>query len=225
MRRSSRCLICDRAAKPDGPLCAACEASFQGIDGTLCPRCSRRVGACRCAQSSLYFSRCVVLSYYEGAAKQFVLELKGRGHDRAADLLAFYLARHLQRQAQYRDIDLVLWVPKFLGDYLKNGINASQMLALRTAKRLGLPCKGRVLVKKRKTRKQTRLTYAQREENLRDAFAVLRPGEVKHKRILLVDDVITTGSTMSECARTLYFAGAKEVLGAAVCATKIRARG
>jgi len=80
----------------------------------------------------------------------------------------------------------------------------------------GIQLEATLLIRTRETTSQTGLTRAQRRANLRGAFAVQRPEKLRGRRILLVDDVMTTGSTASECARVLLRGGAKEVFVATV---------
>jgi ComF family protein len=104
-------------------------------------------------------------------------------------------------------------VPLHKSRYRERGFNQSEIVADGISKITGLSVLKNVLKRKKNTKDQTNLSREQREENVRDAFVVSCPEMTKGKNVILVDDVITTGATLSECARMLKQAGAEKVLG------------
>ena len=108
--------------------------------------------------------------------------------------------------------DTVIPVPLHWLRYWKRGYNQSEVLARGLAARLQLPCRTGWLRRIRNTPKQTAQTPAARRENVRGAFRTGRSADLSGRTILLVDDVLTTGSTCSEAARALRDAGAKNVM-------------
>jgi len=115
-------------------------------------------------------------------------------------------------------VDAVTWVPVSLRRKLSRGYDQSQLVAKAVASELALPCLG-FLRKIRNTPPQSGLaSAAQRRANVLGAYKVLQTPCLRDKRILLIDDVITTGATASECARMLLSAGASEVFLAAMAA-------
>ena len=112
--------------------------------------------------------------------------------------------------------DSITWVPVSARRLRKRGYDQSRLLAEKLAQRTGLPCEA-LLKKVRHTRPQS-LTgdYSKRKANAKDAYRCTAPELAKGKRILLVDDIVTSGATLSECARMLRAAGAAEVFAAAV---------
>jgi len=95
----------------------------------------------------------------------------------------------------------------------RRGYNQSEEIAKELSKQLGIPLVLNNLLKARTTQPQVELLGNERESNLKDAFITKNPAEIKDKKILLIDDVYTTGSTMEECTKVLRGAGAKEVWG------------
>ncbi len=138
-----------------------------------------RKGTCRCETTSLYFSSCVIVGYYEKAIKRAVVRLKGKAHDDIADFLSERLYERVKEDPRYAQIDMVLFVPKFITDYLKNGINASSMLARRFSDKMKAPMESHILVKVKKTRKQVGLSYSNRVDNIKGAFFHPSPGQDK----------------------------------------------
>ncbi len=108
-------------------------------------------------------------------------------------------------------IDMLMPVPLHTDRLREREFNQSLLLADRLNRGLGLPLSYHNLVRLRSTQAQTELSRKARLKNLRRAFGVLRQGEVVGKRVLLVDDVFTTGTTVNECAKVLRRAGAADV--------------
>ena len=118
-----------------------------------------------------------------------------------------------------QDIDMLSWVPISSARKLKRGYDQSELICRTVGKELGIPVT-QVLKKIRHTKPQSGLQGAAlRRANIVGAYKVLQPQELVGKRILLIDDVVTTGSTISECAKVLLIAGAKEIHFAAVAAS------
>jgi ComF family protein len=109
------------------------------------------------------------------------------------------------------DYDVIIPVPLHIGRLRWRGFNQAAMLAGAVARRMDRPLDLRTLVRVRETPAQTRQNRVERIRNLKRAFAVRRPARIASRRILLIDDVMTTGATADECARTLLAAGARRV--------------
>jgi len=116
-----------------------------------------------------------------------------------------------RKEGLVKEQDLLTSVPLHWRRRLRRGFDQAGLLAQRLSRFLQIPLSDRNLRRIRATASQTGLSESKRRENVRGAFRVRRPDEVEGKRVLLVDDVMTTGATASECARTLLSAGAKDV--------------
>ncbi len=116
------------------------------------------------------------------------------------------------------EIDLITYVPMHKKDIGKRGYNQSGIAARKISKILGFPCRENALYKTMKTKKQADLSKNSREKNLNGAF-LANEHIVKGMRILLIDDIITTGSTLGECKKTLIAAGAAKVETAVIAHT------
>jgi len=121
------------------------------------------------------------------------------------------LSKVARKAGLVEEQDLLTSVPLHWRRRLRRGFDQADLLGQRLSRFLQIPLSERNLRRIRATASQTGLSESKRRENVRGAFGVRRPDEVKGKRVLLVDDVMTTGATASECARTLISAGAKEV--------------
>ena len=111
---------------------------------------------------------------------------------------------------------LVIPIPAHLSRKNDRGYNQAELLAEKLAEKIQLPFNSEVLTKSRNTKSQTSLPSQDRIFNVKNSFIVTNPEIVKNKKIILVDDIVTTGATLSEAARVLKEAGAEEVIGLVV---------
>jgi ComF family protein len=145
---------------------------------------------------------------FEGAVREAIHTLKYNRRTRVAIPLGDLLARYLESHPLA--FDAIVPVPLHPDRERQRGFNQAAVLAARLAERTGVPLIDRDLVRVRATSQQADLTRAQRRENVRDAF-VWRGATPPAARILLIDDVLTTGATVEAAARTLSLAGAQFV--------------
>ncbi len=218
------CQECLDAIGPiTGGVCTVCgERMFSpyAVDGTAG---GARCGLCRRAHP--LFVRAAAYGSYESGLRELIHLLKYGGVRPAANVLGRMLAEAIATLESEFSADAVVVVPVPLHrtKLRQRGFNQAELIARaamkikRPANRLRL-CVG-VLERKRETASQIGLTSHQRRENLRGAFGVAHPEAVKGGEVLVVDDVYTTGATVSECARVLLRAGATKVGVATVART------
>ena len=108
-----------------------------------------------------------------------------------------------------KNADLIIPVPLFWWKRLRRGYNQASLLSMITSKETGIRAKN-ILKRVKNTKTQTRLSESEREKNVTNAFAVCTNG-IRNKKVMLIDDVLTTGATLNECARVLKEHGAAEV--------------
>lgn len=119
-------------------------------------------------------------------------------------------------QLQSWQCDLLVPIPLFHSRISERGYNQSLVIARGISKISGIPVKNNIIKRKRFTNTQTNLSLHERKLNISNAFSVVKSSIIKQKRIVLVDDVITTGATVSECAKVLIEQGASEVFAVSV---------
>ena len=219
-----RCAVC-RAR--EGPLCAACAATIRAPEWDECAHCHQpllpRAGAepaglcatCQ-ADASARLSGLRVAARYEGAVRQAIRQLKYYRQRRLAEPLGDLLADVCAALAP--QIDLIVPVPLHPSRQRQRGYNQAELLARRCAARLGLPVRSDVLTRVRATPPQVGLGAAARVANVAGAFAAsaAAPAALAGRRLLLVDDVCTSGATLASAADALLAAGAVSVWGLAV---------
>ena len=142
--------------------------------------------------------------------------MKRPAHDALSVAIGRLLAQRRGECLVGVQADLVVPIPMYWGRRLGRGKNSPEALANCLAKSLKVPMRAAILVRRRNTLPQASLTPSRRFQNVRGAFQVRRPDAVTGARVLLVDDVLTTGATCSEAAKMLKQAGAAMVAVAVV---------
>lgn len=208
-----RCPLCGAVIYRSERICARCAGDMEFIRPPVCRRCGRPAGKCFCRRDNYAFTRNVSPLCYTRAAKRGIHRMKFRGAPSAAKYFGMLMASTVKAQyiEQGMRFDCVVGVPMHRVDERKRGYNQANLLARTVAQELGLPYASRVLVKYKRSQSQHTLSARERRQNVRDVFRVARPEAVEDRTVLLCDDVITSGSTLSECAATLLEAGAKEI--------------
>lgn len=195
---------------PEGPLCARCGGPLLEADpgaGTdLCPGCANR---------PWFFEEARFFGFYEGGLAELVKGLKFGGERALARELARYLFE--AGEGLLARAEALTFVPLTETKLRQRGFNQAELLARELGKLARLPVIP-ALAKVRETADQTALGPQERLENVRDAFAPV--GRARCERILLIDDVYTTGATAEECSRALRAGGYEEVYVLTVARTR-----
>ena len=199
--------------------CLLCRKLLMTQHIHLCDHCETHAPvAMKLKQKIPFLSGAFALWYYEGSVRTSILRYKF-GHKRsyARDYGAILAGKFSNVKEQY---DLIAWVPVSRLRKLRRGFDQAELIARIFCSELSTtptPC----LKKVRHNPPQSGIaSAAQRRANVLGAYKVIDPNMIKGKRILLFDDIITTGATISECAKTLMAAGAKEVYGVAIATTR-----
>ena len=153
---------------------------------------------------------------YDKEPKRIILSLKSHGYRDTALQPARIIANKLKTLIDLKSFDYVTYVPTSFKKLRKRGFNQAELLAKYIAKLIGLPCEGLLEVNK-KLGVQHTLNLSARKTNVKDAFKAKR--SVNNKRIILIDDIVTTGSTLKSCGQALKKAGAQNVYCVTVCKT------
>jgi len=171
-----------------------------------------------CRRAAPPFQRAIAYGAYDGTVRDLIHLLKYQRVRPVASLLAELLTE-LLLSVQMPESLLVVPVALFKRKLRERGFNQAEEIARAVVRRRavgGIQLEASALVRVRETASQTGLTRHQRRANPRGAFAVTRPERIAGRSVLVVDDVMTTGTTASECARVLLRAGARQVFVATV---------
>lgn len=197
-----------------GGLCSECLSRSIALGSDICAKCGRIVAneadyCDTCINRDRHFEKARSCFVYDGVPKKLIYGLKFGGKRYLAPFLAESMTdRYLDENY---DCDCVIAVPLSEKRKKKRGYNQSELLAEEISGQLKLPLLTGALEKIRDNKAQAKLRVNEREENVRGAYEVKDKAAVKGKRILVVDDVITTGATASEVAHMLYKAKARSV--------------
>ncbi|MDD2335236.1 MAG: ComF family protein [Geobacteraceae bacterium] len=186
------------------PLCTICGVPFateNGIDHTC--------GHCLTTQRPFAGARAA--ARFEGPLQELIHRFKYGRKIHLSRPLGLLTATALGNFHPATSADCIIPVPLHRRRLRERGFNQSQLIGQILAKSWEIPLSVHNLRRIHWTKPQTGLSAAERERNIRNAFEVALPDRVKGKRLLLVDDVYTTGSTVTECAKTLRQSGAKEI--------------
>lgn len=225
------CLVCGAARAGDGvfDICPACAAALSPAGRHACRRCAAPIdgelagagvvlcGDCRISPPP--FDAAVAALRYEGKTRELIHRYKFAGKTRLAGALGPLLCAALHRAGEMEGIDFVIPVPLHRRRLFRRGYNQSWLLAAEVGKTFGVPVAADLLARARFTEPQFSLSRAARRTNIKNAFTAPSPERLAGKALLLVDDIMTTGATLGEAARTLKKGGAARV----VCAVAARA--
>lgn len=201
-------------------VCATCRTNLADYKDKLkqCTRCGtfgKPGGICdNCRDWPRYLKRNFAAVPYEKQYRDALHNFKFKKQGWLTPALVDLMLAHLSQI----EINLILPIPLHKNRQKERGFNQALLLAKEMAKRLQLECDSHLLTRIVDTPHQTGLTKNQRRTNLTKAFAVNNHKKIQGKTILLVDDVITTGITIRECAKTLYKEGAKLIYGVTLAA-------
>jgi ComF family protein len=198
-----KCVFCGRVLHDSGD--SWCDKCIESLPFTL------NGGK----QEGLYYDFCISPLYYKAAVRRSILRFKFRGASGYAGVYGKILADNIR---EHPDIgyDVISWVPLSSKRKRSRGYDQAMLLALATALELG-DVAVETLMKPRDVRAQSELgAAAERRSNISGAYEAVDPELIEGKCVLLIDDIVTTGSTLDECASVLLAAGASKVVCAAL---------
>ena len=193
------CGICDKICKEN--LCKKCELKLQEhvINNVI-------------VNNNKYFDNLISIFKYEGIVREKIIEYK---FGEKAYLYKTFARIMLKSEKAYgilKNYDIIIPVPIHKKRKLQRGYNQTELIAREIAKNINVTLQTNVLIKTKNTEVQSLLTKRQRSQNVKNAYNTRNTERIKDKKIILFDDIYTTGSTVRECSKTLKKAGAKEIL-------------
>lgn len=222
------CHICHTFIPNAGTLhiCQACRDNLPLVSSPLCPVCGipfigtgsdHRCGPC--LTSPPHFDTARAHFLYEGPIRNLIHSFKYNQQTQLRNPLALLTLEGIDTFLTDQNPHLIVPVPLHRSRLRQRGFNQAVLLGRVISNHLSLPMIPNALVRIRPTEPQIDLSAAERRVNVKGAFTVFKPDHVAGKRILLLDDVMTTGSTMDECAKELKKAGADVVISATIART------
>src|ERR1043166_3189192 len=213
------CTICGNNIRAGEYLCDGCEANLIRIVAPFCQTCSEpfegsidnAFTCANCAHRTIYFEAAVAAYRGRGIVRDVIHQFKYARQIHLRHLVARWLRAALDdERLRDCDFDLIVPVPLHPTRERERGFNQASLLSELLSAQTSI-CSQRVLERVRYTTTQPALDRSERMENLHNAFRLRKNADVRGLRVLLIDDVLTTGSTLRECARVLKRAGAISV--------------
>jgi ComF family protein len=208
------CILCGSSGLDSQDICQPCFNDLQkNID--CCYRCAEIFETANptpqlcghCLSKPPAFDETYAPFVYQDTIRFLIANLKFNRHYKNARLLAYLLANYLEKTAERPEI--IIPVPLHIQRYRERGFNQSTEIAKTLSKRLNIPIDNKSCIRKRNTPHQIDLPAKQRHKNIRNAFEVSQP--IKAQHVAIVDDVMTTGSTVNELAKVLKKAGVSQI--------------
>lgn len=209
------CPVCDEIVTPSGEkICLKCLRKLKLLTPPWCVKCGKKLAGegelCTdCQGREHQFIRGRALYEYESAAPS-IYRFKYGGRREYAEFFGEQMAEYLGDYVRGVNPDALIPIPLHRRRKLQRGYNQAQLLAQAVGERLGMPVCTDLLVRSKNTRPLKYQNYEERQNNLKKAFNVAR-NDVKLKKIILIDDIYTTGSTIDEAARALKAVGVSEI--------------
>lgn len=225
------CFDCDKSLHEvtNSYICESCLEMIEATAVRRCIRCGLKSGqgitstdkGCpECKNTNLGFERSFFVSDNIEPVRTLIHQFKYKKHICLATPLGSLLTDILQQETIVK-IDSIVPVPLHWKKKQERGFNQSELIARKISKKLSIPISTNNLFRARNTLSQTHLSRTQRKKNVKDAFKVKNPELFHQKHVLLIDDVLTTGMTASECAKSLKRAGANRVFLIALARSKV----
>lgn len=216
-----RCLLCGTVIKAGDRICEGCNESLPFIGGSPCFFCGFSKSDCRCNQRRHFYDAIVAPFYYEGEVAKGIRRLKFSGKAENADYFGEAVSVCIGHFYSELKFDYLTFVPETEDVINERGYNQSRLISESISKRLNVPTK-ELVYKIFPTKPQRTLSAAERVGNVLGVFEAADEAELKGKRILLIDDIKTTGSTLNECAKSLLIGGADSVFCAVAAISRSR---
>ncbi len=210
-----RCPICDEAVPYPELICPECRKKLRYIKEPVCLKCGKRLQDereeyCRgCLMTKHLFTEGRGLFEYQSAARS-MYRFKYAGRQEYARFYAEEIERRLGKKIRSWQAEALVPVPIHYTRKRQRGYNQAERLAAEIGRRMHIPVERHLLIRVKKTLPQKQLGDAQRQNNLKKAFKIGR-NDVKLKKIIIVDDIYTTGSTIDACAEELKKAGVERI--------------
>lgn len=212
-----RCPVCHDIVMPKGQLiCPACEKKLIVVREPRCKKCSKKISGQEqelcydCAGKKHYYTQGVSVFTYNDEMKNSIYQYKYHGKREYADYYIRSLIKYGEYYIRHWRPQLILPIPLHPKKQKERGFNQAEILARGLEKQFQIQLDTKLLIRKKYTTPQKELGNQARKKNLRNTFAI-KSGREKVKRVLVVDDIYTTGSTIDEAARILRKWGASEI--------------
>ncbi len=221
------CVFCGiEHVSADSEMCEKCARDVVWVDDPICQRCGIPTPGLnqggqklcgKCLQDLPPFDKARFSVFYSSVIRRGILHFKFYNSLFYAEALSRFLERTFRDHFSEEDLDAIIPIPVHDKRLLKRGYNQCEILSTKLGAKVGVPVMTNTLLKKRNTVPQTQLKRRQRVDNVKGSFSVNNTASIKGKRLLVLDDVFTTGSTLTEASLALKRHGASSVQALVLC--------
>lgn len=224
------CFICEDYGRDIVEnLCSICKERFVFIKEASCSICGRKLKESRnelkhlrkckeCIRYPHYFKKSVSPLSYEGDIRHAIHDFKYNNKQHMYKLFVKLMVKSILEN-DLEQVDLVVPVPLYIDREKIRGFNQANLLAKSISKELNIKLDNTSLIRKKHTKAQNQLDRNERIKNIKEVFKIIQKENIKQKKILLIDDILTTGSTIDECSRLLLKNGAETVFASTIAVT------
>lgn len=213
------CPVCHQEESIRGSIGPNCLNRIIIIKEPICEKCGRpeRLEAmshriCKqCSETNFYFTKARAVALYEGALREMLAEFKYRYRPDLGEALGLLMVEWVKLHREFQDFDIIIPIPINQQKLNLRGYNQAQLLASPLQRYLGINLKDDIIIREKITESQNKLDKEQRFVNIKGAFRVVDTKPLSGAKVLLIDDIFTTGATTSEASRVLLRAGSLEV--------------
>lgn len=196
------CGICDKICKKH--LCKECEVNLKKYE-------MNKVESIK-EDASKFYDYQIKTYQYKGEVRNKIIDYKFNEKSYMCYTFEKMITKNEKIYSFLKKYDIILYVPMFKKQEHKRGYNQTYLIAKEIGKNLEIPTEKNNLIKIKNTKKQSTLTKEERKTNVKNAFEIRKPERILNKKVILFDDIFTTGNTVNECSRIIKEAGAKEIV-------------
>ncbi|MGN0335861.1 MAG: ComF family protein [Lachnospiraceae bacterium] len=219
----ARCPVCHGVIRGKGRVCRECREKLAYIREPRCKKCGKQLEKkeqeyCRdCMRYEHDYTRGGAVFAYDEVMKQSIYRFKYHNRREYAAFYAEEMYRVFAKTLNCWKPEVILPVPMHAGKKRKRGFNQAELVAAELGKLAKIPVDTGALVRKKKTVPQKELTRSDRKRNLKDAFLFAAPKDKKYERVLLIDDIYTTGATLDAVSEVLRKNQIKNIFFLTIC--------
>ena len=215
------CIICKKFISDKNiPLCNECFKKIKFINSNYCVKCGivlnyggEHCYECLKSNRKKFYEYLRSVCVYDGVIKDIIHLFKYSNKEYLYTFLGDLMVEYIKKEQNFLNVDLIVPVPLHWYKKFQRSYNQSDLLTKYIAKKLNMKFELNNLYRKKFTKSQTKLNREKRIKNVRGVFDIKNPDEFDKRKILLIDDVTTTGATLNECAWILKKAGASKIYG------------
>lgn len=215
----NRCPLCGEVINWKYEYCQGCFDELPYTGEEFCHGCGNISSSCICHRNENLFSRCYAAFYYLDSAKGGVVYLKNTKNNVFPRLFAEKIRSDIEADPYEFKADFIVPVPMSKTKLRKRGFNQAEVLADALSQQLNIPICNDVLVKSISFVAQHKLSATRRKSNASHLYSAGKNIDIKGKTVIIVDDVMTTGSTINSCAEILLEMGAEKIIAAVAAST------